>query len=100
MHISHLHTMFTDSEDTLTAEEGEDETSGTLEQLTTKFLYKEAVSASAVTLTDEQVKAVEERTREQAQNPEWKTQRKGRITASYFGRVCKVTKKYNFLVVL
>ncbi|KAG8175942.1 hypothetical protein JTE90_026926 [Oedothorax gibbosus] len=71
-----------------------------LATLTTKCLYKDANVAelSSVVLTPEQGKLIEESTRDQSMSQEWKEQRKGRITASYFGRVCKVKTGVDRLV--
>ncbi|KAG8196017.1 hypothetical protein JTE90_028987, partial [Oedothorax gibbosus] len=100
---SHIHTMISDSEETDSAdcsEEDMENSVDTLLALTTKSIYIDVLVGEELTckISSEQAKVIEEKTKGQSECQARRNQRKGRITASYFGRVCKVKSGVDRLV--
>ena len=60
-----------------------------------KLSVSEQIVDSALAVTEEQARQIEERTRKQAKSVLWREQRLWRITASRFGEVAKITHRRN-----
>jgi len=55
-----------------------------------EYLRQEQIFLNNLKLTTDEIKEVEKRTVGQQNNDEWQKYRKSRLTASNFGKVCKL----------